>query len=269
MADRVCKKCGKIFDGYHNALYCDTCNPWKSKAKRFFIEPGKTYGMVEVIGRSDRPYCRWICRCKKCGREFLGGATEIKASENGCGKCRMKKKQKIKNDELNKLVGKQYGNLKIVEIIGVLEKYKGSPQTFVRCECQLCGGLSEIPLSRLKQGGAEKCVKCSKSVLAPGRELGSEMHVGGTLISAIDGRRKLNKNSATGHSGVSQTKTRAHRAYINFRRKQYHLGLYSRIEDAIAARKEAEKNIFGNFLEWYADSYPEQWARINKNKLDK
>ena len=28
------------------------------------------------------------------------------------------------------------------------------------------------------------------------------------------------------------------------------------------ARKSAEENIYGNFLKWYQDTYPEEWKRI-------
>lgn len=41
----------------------------------------------------------------------------------------------------------------------------------------------------------------------------------------------------------------AHRAYITFKQKQYHLGYYATFEEAVAARKQAEKDFFGKFLE--------------------
>ena len=40
-------------------------------------------------------------------------------------------------------------------------------------------------------------------------------------------------------------------AEIMFKRKNYRLGRYEKKEDAIATRKIAEQEIFGNFLEWY------------------
>lgn len=39
-----------------------------------------------------------------------------------------------------------------------------------------------------------------------------------------------------------------YRAYINFRRKQYYLETYDRLEDALAARKEGERKIFGEYI---------------------
>lgn len=64
-------------------------------------------------------------------------------------------------------------------------------------------------------------------------------------------------------TGVSYyAKYGKYRAYINFQRKQYYLGLYEKIDDALKARKSAEENIYGNFLKWYQDTYPEEWKRI-------
>ncbi|MEY8396201.1 hypothetical protein AALB64_15525 [Lachnospiraceae bacterium 45-P1] len=63
-------------------------------------------------------------------------------------------------------------------------------------------------------------------------------------------------------------KLQKYRAYINFQRKQYSLGLFSRIEDAVAARKEAERQIYGDFLRWYEEAYPENWERLKQRGSD-
>lgn len=44
------------------------------------------------------------------------------------------------------------------------------------------------------------------------------------------------------------------------------LKMYSSIEDAEEARKKAEGKIYGEFLEWYAETYPEEWKKIEKTK---
>lgn len=224
--------------------------------------PGYTYGEIEIVGRSDRRYCSWVCRCRKCGYEFVGMSEHIKKGFSGCGKCRERKRKEEKSENLRKLVGRVYGSLKISEIVGTLRRYGGKKQTFVKCECLLCGGVSEMPLNRLKQGGASKCAACSIATLEQGREAGLDFYADGTLISAIDGRRKKNRNSSTGYTGVSVHKSGKYRAYICFRRKQYHLGIFDSIEDAIAARKQAEKEIYGDFLDWFRKKHPEQWEKI-------
>jgi hypothetical protein len=40
--------------------------------------------------------------------------------------------------------------------------------------------------------------------------------------------------------------------------RNYNLGRYDKIEDAAFARAEAEKKLFDDFLEWYAENHREQ-----------
>ena len=56
------------------------------------------------------------------------------------------------------------------------------------------------------------------------------------------GRRK-NKNSGTGITGVSIWKDK-YRSYITVDRKQIHLGIFEKLEDAVKARKNAEEHYF-------------------------
>ena len=170
-------------------------------------------------------------------------------------------------EDSEKLVGKFFGNLEVVEVLGMMEKYGGKKMT-VRCKCHRCGEIFNVPLSRLKAGGAKVCARCARENLDLGHEVSKALSVDGTLISAIDGRRKVNKNSATGHTGVSRSKNGKYRAYINFRRKQYHLGEYEKIEDAVAARKIAEEEIYGDFLSWYQREFPNQWEKITRKNKD-
>jgi len=58
----------------------------------------------------------------------------------------------------------------------------------------------------------------------------------------------LSKNNTTGYNGVSYIeKLNKYRAYIMLNRKQIHLGLFSDINDAIEARKEADIIYFKEF----------------------
>ncbi len=133
------------------------------------------------------------------------------------------------------------------------------------CECLKCGGLSEIQLTRIISGQSAMCQKCAEKNLKIGHDIRDMASSGGTLVTAIDGRRQTNKNSSTGHTGVSVYKQSGkYRAYINFKRKQYHLGLYDRLEDAISARETAEKEIYGDFLKWYVETYPEKWKQLQR-----
>ena len=120
-----------------------------------------------------------------------------------------------------------------------------------------------MPLVKI---GINSCKDCLKTNLDLGHDFVKNAAVDGTLISAIDGRRAINKNNTTGYNGVNITKSGRYRAYINFKRKQYHLGVYDTAEEAAEARKIAEQKIYGDFLKWYAETYPDKWEKINKNK---
>ena len=117
-------------------------------------------------------------------------------------------------------------------------------------------------MTRLKNGIIKECRHCGRKNLKKGREITKDASKEGTNVFAIQ-NRALNKNSTTGVNGVTfRQRENKYYAYINFKRKQYSLGLYENIEDAAAARKKAEERIYGEFLEWYAETYPEQWAKI-------
>ena len=184
----------------------------------------------------------------------------LKNQDIGCSKC---KRESV--DSFKKHIGEKHGDLEIIDIVG-RKKYLGTKQVFALCRCK-CGIEKEILLARVLSGGAKTCGHKLAGNLKTGREISEISHVDGTFIVAIDGRRKLNKNSETKITGVSyMPKCRRYRAYINFRRKQYYLGLYTDIEDAKNARKDAEEQIYGDFLNWYKTAYPENWERIENSR---
>ena len=52
-----------------------------------------------------------------------------------------------------------------------------------------------------------------------------------------------------------------------FKKKCYYLGGYDRLEDAAKVRAEAEEKIFGNFLKWYQEKYPDKKKETGQNKV--
>mgnify|MGYP002511587032 CR=1 FL=1 len=154
-----------------------------------------------------------------------------------------------------KYINQTKGELTIKKIIGMRE-YNGVYQTFVECKCS-CGKVIEAPLTQILAGQWNSCGHTKNENLNKSRKA----HVEGTYIYAIDGRKKVQSNNSTGITGVS-LRNGKYRAYINFKKKQYYLGTYENIEDAIKARKIAEKEIYGPFLEWYAKEHPEEFEKL-------
>lgn len=229
------------------------------------IEIGRQYGFITVlsVAQEGRPK-RYNCRCEKCGALFDSRGQNIRKNQvGGCPGCRKSARIAEKIAELNRLhQGKTYGELNIINVYMGRDHCGGIEydRPWALCRCA-CGREKEIPLNRILRGGARSCGHATEKNLRDGREISAKAVVGGTRITSFR-KPGVRKNSSTGVTGVNKMRDGKYRAYINFRRKQYHLGSFDSIDDAAAARKVAEEKIYGDFLGWYADSYPEQWEKL-------
>lgn len=226
-------------------------------------EIGQVVGGVTIVGAvPDEKYNKYLLKCNTCGAEFVEYASAVRKHTNGCFGCKCKKnREKTYIDE----IGKTYSNLKIIEYDEAATEKDKNRHTYVKCQCLKCNGTTSIPLARIKSGGAKECAACAQKNLEAGREYVKSESVFNTRISSIRKTSK-NKNNTSGHNGVSRCKNGKYRAYINFQRKQYYLGMYDSPEEARAIRLEAENKIYGGFLNWYANTFPEKWELINKKK---
>lgn len=74
----------------------------------------------------------------------------------------------------------------------------------------------------------------------------------GTNLRRIQ-NKKIQKNNTSGCTGVSFHKQKGQwYARINFKGKSHSLGYFDHVEDAIAARKKAEKMTFDEFANAYS-----------------
>lgn len=224
---------------------------------------GDTYCGCKIIEVS-KAYGKQTCYtfiCPKCGKKNERIHSQFLKSPlcKGCLKEEINAQKKEKAH--NEFAGKTINGIKILDISG--QEKDGA--FLVAAVCPICGKNFETRLSRLKSG-IGSCDKCTEKNLAIGHEIMKAAAVDGTSILSIRPDRALNRNSTTGHTGVSLYANGKYRAYINFKRKQYYLGLYDSLEEAVEARKIAEKEIYGNFLDWYAKEYPDQWKKINRPK---
>lgn len=226
--------------------------------------PGQVLGDVEVLTGllPDKPHYH-RCRCRLCGQELVLTANGIRAAEHGgCAACRRSARTSAAEQTARAaLVGRRFGELVVLD--AWMDHVKGSDRRMIVCRCRCdCGAESVMPRARLERGGAMSCGHKTPDNLAKGREAVLAESVTGTRVSSLN--QRLSKNSTSGHKGVSMIRrgrcAGMFRAYINFRRHQYYLGSYRRIEEAVAARAEAEERIYGDFIAWYNATY--------KNKED-
>lgn len=130
----------------------------------------------------------------------------------------------------------------------VIESPDASRHDYVRCRC-ICGKEKLIYVYNLIQGKSLSC-GCKRKEgdsreLAEGRKLMAEVHREQVALKYAGFGRGINRNNSTGVAGVSLFRNGRYRAYINIGSKQIHLGFFDRLEDAKAARKEAEIKYFG------------------------
>ena len=234
---------------------------------------GDKIGNAEIIGEEYKGngYSAkyYICRCG-CGEIFSKQYTKLRKYPY-CKKCSMEKRKKETNDKAENYIGQVINGYKIISV----EKKQGNRKLYAKAICPGCKKEFTTEMQLIKRG-IKRCGNCNKENLKGGLKLIKELSIEGTapmiLQKIIGGERALNQNNKSGFNGVCRFgKTELYRAYINFQRKQYSLGVYKNIEDAVAAREEAEKEIYGNFLEWYGEAYPEKQKKLNKmlNKTKK
>lgn len=218
---------------------------------------GKTFGDLKVVGRSRRRSGKekyWTCLCK-CGYTCEATAPELQSGEKThCG-C-----QTGKNYAYVDITGEKFGRLTPLYPTEKRSRY-GSVIWRLRCDC---GREVEVSYNDLVYAGRKSC-GCQKK--EHDQELRTFLtHVDGTSVDMLKSK-KLPTDNTTGHKGVYLVRGK-YLAKIVFQKKQYCLGTYENILDAVAAREAAEEVLFDGVVEHYkkwkqcAEADP-QWAREN------
>ena len=131
-------------------------------------------------------------------------------------------------------------------MLTVMEKIIIDNHTYWKCICD-CGNEKTVKHYHLKRGYVKSC-GCRGTFKNAIQKKLEKYCVNNTYIPTLSNERKINSNNTSGYRGVSYRKDRnKYRAYIKFQGKDIFLGHYDNIDDAIKARKDAEKEYFGEF----------------------
>ena len=186
------------------------------------------------------------------------GAINVKSTYLG-----LLKNKKIKNE-----IGMKFGRLTVLNevepeiyIYNKPDKAEKLNRRRYLCLCD-CGNKKVIQRSSLISGGTTSCGCFKKELsqkwaktLVDREEYKARMEWDfkeKTCLSALQSKKSVTNTS--GFKGVSWDKKRKRwEAYIHFKYKKIHLGLYDDIEDAIKARLKAEEEYFVPVLEKYKD----------------
>lgn len=145
------------------------------------------------------------------------------------------------------LTGQVFGQL---TVLGRSEKRgnRGARTTPLwECRCT-CGNITYRATDSLKREGHRMCEDC-RAAFATEKARGAAGYVGGTQLSRIVDMQPPSVNSS-GVRGVQYDKrAKKFRARLKFKGKLMNFGSYENFEDAVAARKAAELEYYGSFLE--------------------
>lgn len=139
-------------------------------------------------------------------------------------------------------IGKRYGHLTIVEDTG--KRYHGS--IVYKCLCD-CGNDCIALADSLQDGSTVSCGCVNKENRKNIVNL-TEGFIDGTSVTAINGRRKINRNNKSGYNGVSyDSRRKLWVAQLTFQKKKHLIGRFKHKRDAVKARKDAEIIYYGKY----------------------
>lgn len=149
------------------------------------------------------------------------------------------------------MTGKRFGML---TVLGLSDKTAHRGKRRVRlweCQCD-CGAITYKATDILTNKRQSSCPACAAGNASEVARKAAG-YVGGTQISRIKDMKPGAANSSGVRGVYFDKKSGKWRARLRFQRKIMDFGSYLNFEDAVAARKAAEKEYFGAFLEENGD----------------
>jgi len=202
---------------------------------------GQKFGMLTVIGQAPstaKGHRRWICRCD-CGTEkVIMGSNLKRGTTVSCG-C------KHQND----LTGRKIGKLTVLERSDQFGSRGKRQIRLWKCLCE-CGAVTYKATDTLTNPDISMCQACA-GVYSAEKARANAGFEAGTQISKIKDRPGTSHNLSGVRGVYLDRKTGRYRARLKFQGKQYNLGSFTHLEDAVKARKRGEEEIFGTFLAAY------------------
>lgn len=200
---------------------------------------GERFGkliVIEQLPSTDRGQRRWRCKCD-CGGEHIATTGNLRSGRTtNCG-CK-------KSPDLT---GQVFGRL---TVLGRSEKRNSrgartTPMWECRCEC---GAITYKATDTLTNPDESMCQSC-QGIYAAETARKSAGFIGGTQITKLRNMEPTAANTSGCRGVYYDKKTNKYRARLKFKGKIMNFGSYAKFEDAVAARKAAEEEYFGAFLE--------------------
>lgn len=200
---------------------------------------GSRFGKLVVTGQAESDasgHRRWLCQCD------CGGTTTTSTGNLTCGhtlSCGCNRSRD--------LTGRRFGKLSVVERS---DRYSIRGERKCRlwmCRCD-CGRITYVSTDSLTASGERSCLACAAKYNSAKARAGAG-YVDGTQLSRIRNMKPGAANTSGARGVYYDKKQNRWRARLKFKGKIMNFGSYDKFEDAVAARKAAEREYFGEFLE--------------------
>lgn len=226
---------------------------------------GKHFGKWTVLAPSEKPHY-YTCRCE-CGavKDVYDSSLRLGKSRSCLSCANRGQKPAMTETALRKAKKKEGQTINGWKVLEVLPEKAGSAFLCMAI-CPKCGKEAKVKLTTLVK--ITKCAACAHDIGQKADTVHAVTYVDGSSLSSIRARTggRINKNSTSGANGVGKDCHGRWRAYINFQRKQFYLGSYDTIEEAVAARKEAEELIYAPYLKEHEGWEEELSSRLEELK---
>lgn len=196
-----------------------------------------------------------VKKCIICGKEFQGKSNSSRYCSDEC------RNTPLYTDEIN---GEQYGHLTVTNA------FRKKSKLYAVCKCS-CGKEFVVLAKNFPKVKSCGCAqtRARKKNIQKAQETFLNGCVENSSVYCIKPKKML-KNNTSGVRGITYDRTaQKWQAQIVFKGKTYKLGRYIDKEDAIKARKMAEEAMFGSFLKWFQDTYPDIWKRMTNTDSSK
>ncbi len=199
---------------------------------------GKRFGLltVERFGESVNSNARWHCRCD------CGGSCEVltwnlkKGHTKSCG-C-------IKSPDIT---GKRFGRLTVLGRSSARQSRGKRTTPLWECRCD-CGAITLKAKDTLTNPNESMCAACAAHYAAESARAAAGF-VDGTQVTKLRDMKPTAANTSGCRGVYFEKRVNKWRARLTFKRKIMSFGSYTNFEDAVAARRKAELEYFGAYLE--------------------
>ena len=204
---------------------------------------GKRFGRWTVVERIVNKKDYWLCKCECGAIKHVYGSSLRRGKSKSCG---------CTQPYYGDLTNKRFGRLVVLKELGL--NAKGG--RLWQCLCD-CGNRTKTTTNGLVRDVTTSCGcfsrECSKERI---KKFNKDNHVENTNLNSLR-NKKTPKHNKSGVRGVALDNNKF-TAQIGFQKRKYHLGTFNTLEEAAAARKEAEERLHDAFLEWYYETHPEK-----------